>query len=134
MKKASGPFPLGGGALVPLDRTLEIELGGQLQDPRVPRRENPPEIGAGKRVVRVQEVRPVQAVENLPANLETPLLIHLEGLEQAGIQILQAGAVQNVPAGSAEGAQRRQREGRGVEEVRDLAVDGLVVISGHRMQ
>jgi hypothetical protein len=58
-------------------------------------------------------------------------LVDTNLFEQTRIEILESGAMENIPAGGPECAQSRQRPRARIEEIRNLAVSGPVVVHSH---
>src|SRR3954467_248596 len=76
-------------------------------------------------VVRIREVRMVQSVERLPAELQPKRLGDSEVLKQAQVEIDETGPAQEVARCVAIGVQRRQRECVDVHAVRQLAAPAV---------
>src|SRR5437868_5180098 len=80
---------------------------------------------------RAVELRMVEDVERLEAQLEVPLLIEGHAFDEREIEVLDAGTVEKAPWRVAELAERRQAEAVGVERrpLRRIVID-LQVATG----
>jgi hypothetical protein len=97
-----------------------MEFQRYLHDARIARAGESSKQWVGKGCHRIEEVRPVQGIEHLPSQLELLPLGDGESFEQAGVEIFNAGAKQEIAAGRAEPPKRGQRENRGIEELLNL--------------
>src|SRR5262245_22203318 len=95
---------------------LEIEFERELHYTRILGRQDAPEIRAVQARRRVVEVRRVQHVEDLPAELE-PVLTDAEGLADTEIVLQARRPVERVGRQRAVGAGRGRSEGQRVEVV-----------------
>src|SRR5258708_6796540 len=102
----------------------EKQLQAELLLPHVGgQRRNVPKTGRSrnKRTVRVAEVRMVQRIESLPAELKLDPFRESEVLKKAPVNVDVTRSAQEIARRVAIGIERRQREGINVDTARQLA-------------
>src|SRR5579872_1665378 len=98
----------------PADRLIQ-QLQSELNQPRTPGRAHQAEAGVGHVSVRQSEVRVVEGVEHLGAELEPGALRHSDIFLDSDIPVGDAGAGQHVPSRVPEVSRGRIAEAGRVE-------------------
>ena len=90
--------------VLPALRVLEVELRADLADARIARAAHQTESAAADVAARIVELRVVEGVEKLSADLESHRFGDPCSLRHAEIGIDDSGAMEETPAGVAKGA------------------------------
>ena len=98
-----------------LNQALELQPQPELHDPRCRRACNAPRVAGIDVVPRIQQVRVVEGVEHLPAELQLRPLRNTKLLEQCEVEIPVPRSNNNVPPCVSERTSHRVLECRGIE-------------------